>query len=287
MTLFLQQLMNGVMLGSIYSLVAIGLTLIFGILFVPHFALGHKAMLAAYFTFFLVTLLGMNYWLATGVSMVLLAGIGVLVWRLIFYPIRNAPHINGFISAFGALMFLESLALILWGATFRQIPISYGDQVIKILGVSITVQRALVVGVAVAIMIALHFFLKKTLLGSAIRAVAQNREGALLVGIKVNRVSSITMALGSALAALAGSLIGPISLVYPTMAHSTILKAFVVIILGGMGSVGGAILGGFLLGITESLGGGYISSDYKDLFAFAVLVIVLTIRPTGIFGRAL
>lgn len=279
--------MNGIMLGSIYSLVAIGLTLIFGILFVPHFALGHKAMIGAYFTFFLVTLFKVNYWFATGISMALLAIIGVFVWRIVFYPIRDAPHINGFISAFGALMFLESLALILWGATFRQIPTPYGDKIVTVSGVSVTVQRLLVVFVSVGIIIALHFFLKKTLLGSAIRAVAQNREGAMLVGIKVNRISSITMAIGSGLAALAGSLIGPISLVYPTMAHSTILKAFVIIILGGMGSVGGAILGGFLLGVAESLGGGFISTDYKDLFAFAALVIILTIKPTGFFGRAL
>jgi branched-chain amino acid transport system permease protein len=287
MTFFLQQLVNGVMLGSIYSLVAIGLTLIFGILFIPHFALGHKAMIAAYFTFFLVQLLHLNYWVATLGSMFLLAIIGILVWKLVFYPIRDAPHINGFISAFGTLMFLESLALILWGASFRQIPSPYGDRVISILGAMVTVQRALVVAAAVVTIIGLHFFLKRTLLGAAIRAVAQNREGAMLVGIRVDRISSITMAVGSALAALAGSLIGPISLVYPTMGNAVILKAFVVIILGGMGSVGGAILGGFLLGIVESLGGGYISTDYKDLFAFGALVTVLTIRPTGISGRAI
>jgi branched-chain amino acid transport system permease protein len=287
MTLFLQQLVNGMMLGSIYSLVAIGLTLIYGILIIPDFALGHKLMIGAYFTFFLVTLFGCNYWLATGISMCLLAIVGVLLWRIVFHPIRNAPHINGFISAFGVLMFLESLALILWGANFRQIPTPYIGKVINVLGVFLTVQRTLVVGVYVVVIIAIHFFLKRTLLGSAIRAVAQNREGALLVGIKVNRISAITMAVGTALAALAGSLIGPISMVYPTMGNSTILKAFAIIILGGMGSVAGAILGGFLLGIAESLGGGYISTAYKDLFAFGTLVIVLTIKPTGIFGRAL
>ena len=179
---------------------------------------------------------------------------------------------------------MESLALIVWGADFRRFPAVY-DRPIHVMGVSITLQRLLVIVAAALFIILLQLFIKRTWLGATIEAVAQNPEGAQLVGISIDRVSSLTFGIGTALAAAAATLIAPIFLVYPTMGSMPNLKAFVVIIIGGMGSIPGAVIGGFMLGLIESLGGGYISTDYKDLFAFGALVTFLTVRPLGLFGK--
>ena len=284
MLLFFQQLINGIMLGAVYSLVALGLTLIYGILHIPNFAHGHKYMWGAFTSLFLVVNFHTNYWVSLFIAMVVLGLVGAGVERLVYRPLRNAPHVNSFIAAIGLLLFLESLSLIFWGADFRRFPSLY-DKPIHLLGIAITLQRLLVIVAAALFIILLQVFIKRTWLGATIEAVAQNPEGAQLVGISIDRVSSLTFGIGTALAAGAATLIAPIFLVYPTMGAMPNLKAFVVIIIGGMGSIPGAVLGGFMLGLIEALGGGYISTDYKDLFAFGALVTFLTLRPTGLFGK--
>jgi branched-chain amino acid transport system permease protein len=284
--LFLQQVANGIMIGGIYGLMALGLTLIYGVLYIPNFALGHQAMIAAYVTFFLVAIYHVNYFLAILVAMAAVAVLGMVMERLAFRPLKDAPHVNGFIVAFGLLFVLESGALIAWGATYRKIDTVYDRTILTVLGTRLPLQRVLVVVAVVVIIVAMQLFLKRTMAGAALRAVSQQREAALLVGIDVDRVSALTMAVGSALGAAAGGLIGPIILVFPTMGSLMIVKAFVIIILGGMGSVVGAIVGGFMLGLVESLAAGFISPSFKDLYAFLFLVIILTVRPTGLFGRA-
>jgi len=284
MVLFFQQLVNGIMLGAAYSLVALGLTLIYGILHIPNFAHGHKYMWAAFTSLFLVVNFHTNYWVSLVIAMVVLGFVGAGVERLVYRPLRNAPHVNSFIAAIGLLLFLESLSLIFWGADFRRFPTLY-DKPIHIFGVAITLQRLLVIVAAALFIILLQVFIKRTWLGATIEAVAQDPEGAQLVGISIDRVSSLTFGIGTALAAAAATLIAPVFLVYPTMGSMPNLKAFVVIIIGGMGSIPGAVIGGLMLGLMEALGGGYISTDYKDLFAFGALVTFLTFRPTGLFGK--
>jgi branched-chain amino acid transport system permease protein len=284
MVLFFQQLVNGIMLGAAYSLVALGLTLIYGILHIPNFAHGHKYMWAAFTSLFLVVNFHTNYWVSLVIAMVVLGFVGAGVERLVYRPLRNAPHVNSFIAAIGLLLFLESLSLIFWGADFRRFPTLY-DKPLHIFGVAITLQRLLVIVGAALFIILLQVFIKRTWLGATIEAVAQNPEGAQLVGISIDRVSSLTFGIGTAMAAAAATLIAPIFLVYPTMGAMPNLKAFVVIIIGGMGSIPGAVIGGFMLGLIEALGGGYISTDYKDLFAFGALVTFLTLRPMGLFGK--
>jgi len=284
MVLFFQQLVNGIMLGAAYSLVALGLTLIYGILHIPNFAHGHKYMWAAFTSLFLVVNFHTNYWVSLVIAMVVLGFVGAGVERLVYRPLRNAPHVNSFIAAIGLLLFLESLSLIFWGADFRRFPTLY-DKPIHIFGVAITLQRLLVIIAAALFIILLQVFIKRTWLGATIEAVAQNPEGAQLVGISIDRVSSLTFGIGTSLAAAAATLIAPIFLVYPTMGAMPNLKAFVVIIIGGMGSIPGAVIGGLMLGLMEALGGGYISTDYKDLFAFGALVTFLTLRPMGLFGK--
>ena len=274
------------MIGSIYALLAMGVAMIYGVMNVPDFALGAKAMLGGYVAFFLTASFHQTYGVALAGSIVALAVLGVGVERWIFRPLAGAPAINGFISAFGLLLVFENFALVAFGSSYRRILSPFDRQVVHVFGASLTMQRLLVVVVAIAAMAGLHLFLKFTTIGTAIRAVAQNRRGALLCGIHTERIGAVIMAIGSALAGVSGALIGPIAMVYPSMGETLIVKAFVITILGGMGSIVGAIVGGYMLGLIEALGAMYISVDYKDAFAFVLLILVLAIRPQGLFGKA-
>jgi branched-chain amino acid transport system permease protein len=283
MALFIQQVLNGIMLGSVYSLVALGLTLEYGILHIPNFAHGALYMAGAYFTFLLATNLGLNFWLAMIIAMAALALIGVLVERVVYRPLMLESPLSSFIAAIGLIFIFVDGALNIFGPDFKRFPPIHTD-VFQFLGVTITLQRIIIVVVTVILIVLLHLFIKKTTVGATIEATAQDREGAQLMGISVNRVRMIVFALGTALASAAAALVAPIHLVYPGMGGPVILKAFVIIILGGMGSIPGAIIGGFMLGVVESLSGGYISTSYNEVFSFGVLVTVLAIRPTGLFG---
>lgn len=284
MELFFQQVLNGLTLGGIYSLVALGLTLVYGILHVPNFAHGAFYMAGAYAAFYLVSAQGWGYWAAMAGAAVVVALISVLAERLVFHPLRHAPGLHHMIAAIGLLLFLEAGAQAVWGADFHRLETPYGN-VVEFAGLIAPMQRLLIIGAAFALMVALHLFLKKTVLGSTIIAMAQNREGAALVGIDANKVAMLTFAISGALAAVAAALYAPINLIYPAMGHLVITKAFVIIILGGMGSVPGAIVGGLIIGFAESFGAFYISPDYKDIIAFALLVVILSFRPQGLFTK--
>ncbi len=284
MELFLQQLFNGVMFGSTYAIVALGLTLVMGILNIPNFAHGHLYMIGGYITFFFMASVGFGYWLALLFSVAALGMIGALMERFVYRPLNDQPHINAFIAAIGSLLFLEALALVVWGSQGLRIPNPH-PQIFEVGGITMSLQRLLVIFGAVALIMALHLFMKKTIVGTTIEAVAQNREGAMLTGINVNRVSAMTFAISAGTAAVAASFLTPIFMLSPSMGAILGMKAFVIVILGGMGSIPGAILGGYILGLIEALGGGYISAAYKDVFAFGALVLILSIKPTGLFGR--
>jgi branched-chain amino acid transport system permease protein len=282
--LFLQQVLNGLTLGSIYGLVALGLTLVYGILHVPNFAHGALYMVGAYVCYFTMADLGLNYWVAIAAAAVVVAAMSVICERLVFHPLRNAPPIHDKIAAIGILLFLEAVVQMYWGADFRRIASPY-NQILQIGGLTLPAQRLLIIVGAFSLMGALHLYLKKTMTGATIVAMAQNREGAFLVGIDANRVAMMTFAIAGALAAVAAGLFAPINLVYPAMGHLVLLKAFVIILLGGMGSIPGAIIGGLIIGFSEALGGFYLSSTYKDVIAFVLLVVILSIKPTGLFTK--
>jgi branched-chain amino acid transport system permease protein len=285
MELFAQQVLNGLVTGSVYSLVALGLTLIYGTMQIPNFAHGQLFMLGAYLAYVLVTRAGLHYWGAVAVAVAALAVIGVVIERLVFRPLRHAPHVNSMIAALGLMLFLEAVAQYIWGEEFRHMESPYGG-VVAIFGLLVTSHRLVLLGAAAVLMTTLLLFLTRTTAGSAIRATAQNSEGALLVGIDTDRIAMATFAISAALAAMAGALIAPISLVYPSMGAMITLKAFVIVVLGGMGSVPGALAGGYLLALAESLGGTYVSATYQDLVAFVVLAFVFTFKPTGLFREA-
>lgn len=284
MELFFQQVLNGLTLGGIYSLVALGLTLVYGILHVPNFAHGAFYMAGAYAAFYLISVQGFNYWAAMAGAAVVVALIAVLAERLVFHPLRNAPGLHHMIAAIGLLLFLEAGAQAVWGADFHRMDTPYGN-VVEFAGLIAPQQRLLIIAAAFGLMVALHLFLKKTVTGSTIIAMAQDRAGAALVGIDANKVAMLTFAISGALAAVAAALYAPINLIYPAMGHLVITKAFVIIILGGMGSVPGAIVGGLIIGFAESFGAFYLSPDYKDIIAFAMLVVILSFRPQGLFTK--
>ena len=285
MELFALQVLNGLVTGSVYSLVALGLTLIYGTMQVPNFAHGHLYMLGAYVTFSLVAFAGLHYWTATVAAMIVLAIVGLALERVVFRPLRHAPHLNSMIAAVGVMLCIEGIAQRVWGEDFRRMTSPY-DTVVSLGGLSVSAHRLILVAAAALVMTSLLLFLTRTSAGFAIRATAQDREGALLVGIDIDRVTMGTFALSAAIASIAGSLIAPISLIYPAMGALVTLKAFAIVVLGGMGSVTGALAGGYLLALAESLGGTYVSADYQDLVAFVVLVLVFAFRPSGLFREA-
>ena len=284
MTTFLQQLVNALALGGVYALVALGLTLVYGVMRVPNFAHGGLYMLGGYFAYASLTGLGAPYLLAMLISAVVVALIAALMERLIFFPLRNAPHVHPMIAALGVLFFMEAAVQLIWGADFKTIkePV---EGTLNLGGVVITWQRLIVLLASVVAMLGLNFFLKRTTTGATIEALSQNREGARLVGINTGRVGMLTFALSGALAAVAACLIAPINAVTPSMGEVMNLKVFAIIILGGMGSVPGAIVGALLLAFAEVFGGLYISLDFADVIGFAMLVLVLAIRPQGLFRK--
>jgi branched-chain amino acid transport system permease protein len=282
--LILQQVLNGLTLGGVYSLVALGLTLVYGILHIPNFAHGAFYMAGAFVAFYLMSAWGLTYWIAMAGAAATVALLAMIAERLVFHPLRHAPGLHHMIAAIGILLFLESGAQSLWGAEFHRMPTPFTG-ILSFAGLVLPSQRLLIIVAAFALVAALHLFLKKTLTGATIMAMAQNRDGAALMGIDPSRVTIMTFAISGVLAAVAAVLYAPINLVYPAMGHLVITKAFVIIVLGGMGSVPGAIVGGLIIGFAEAFGAFYISTDYKDIIAFVLLVVILSIRPEGLFTK--
>jgi branched-chain amino acid transport system permease protein len=282
LSFFFNQVVVGIQLGSQYVLVALGLTLIFGILDISHFAHGHMYMIGAYLLYIVMVLGGINYWVALIICMAALALGGVVIERVVYRPLQGKPHINSFIAAIGLILFLETLVRgIKSSALSVPKPI---DRTVDFLGITMEAQRIIVIIGAIVFIVLLQLFIKKTRLGTAIEAMAQDREGAALVGISVSRMSALTFAVATALAAAAAVLMAPLAFIAPEMGSVLVLKAFVIVVIGGLGSIKRAIVGGYLLGVLEALSIAYISSAYKDVFAFGVLIIILAIRPTGLFG---
>ncbi len=269
------------MTGSIYALVGLGLTMTFGLLDILNFAHGQMLMLGAYGTFFLVRA-GVPFLPAMVIAMGGVALLGVIVERVFFRPVRATP-VNGLIVSIGLIAVIENVALVAWGADPKDIQPSLVGAV-QVGGVSVILQRLLVLGITVVLIVLFSVFLRSSTLGKWIRATAQNREAAALMGIPTDRVVSVSFALGSALAAASGALLATLFPFDPFVGEVPVLKGFIVIILGGLGSPAGAILGGFALGISEALGAGLIASAFRDGFGFAILILALLWRPQGLMA---
>jgi branched-chain amino acid transport system permease protein len=279
-----QQIVNGLALGSSYALVALGLTLVFGVLRIPNFPHGEFYMLGASFNYVLVGL-GVNFWVATALAAVAVVVVGILVDQIAFKPIDTGGNLALMISALAMSTLLQQAATIVWGSEPHTTAMPFSG-VIRTAWFDIGLYQILILGATLACWLAVWLTLNRSRLGLAIRAMAQNRAAAQLMGIELNRVRIATFAIGAVIGGIAGALLGASFPIYPTMGVNPVLKAFVILVIGGVGNLWGAIVGGFALGIIEILVAGYISSELQDIGTFAVLVLVLIVRPNGLFGRA-
>jgi branched-chain amino acid transport system permease protein len=264
---------------------ASGLTLILGVLGVPNFAHGHLYMIGAYITFYMVVSLFVNYWLSLVLAVMGMGIIGFFIERIIFRPMQKAPEENLFVAAVGLLMVLEGIALYFFGAHIRWLETPYTRKVLTFLGLALQSQRLIIIVGTMIVMAALQLFVKKTTIGATLEAAAQNREGAMLCGIKVGWVAALAFAIGTSLAGVAGALVGPSVQIMPTMGMGPLLIALSTVIFGGLGSIPGAMIGSLVMGLVESLGSGYVSATYSWVFIFGIMILVLLFRPTGLLGR--
>ncbi|MBQ7497703.1 MAG: branched-chain amino acid ABC transporter permease [Selenomonas sp.] len=282
----LQQLVNGISLGSIYALIALGYTMIYGIIKLINFAHGDIYMVGAYIGFFAITQAGLSIVPALLVSLATTALLGMLVEKLAYKPLRHAPRLSVLITAIGVSFFLEYASMYFVSPTPRTFPAVMDSVAINIGGLVINGQQMLILGITFVLMVILTYIVKFTNTGKAMRAASFDTETAQLMGINSDRIISITFGIGSALAAVAGVLVGIYyNSIDPLMGIMPGLKAFVAAVLGGIGILPGAVVGGIILGVVEAFVSGFISSTFRDAAAFAILIIVLLVRPTGIFGK--
>jgi len=279
----LQQVLNVLVLGSIYCLVASGLTLVYGIMRVPNFAQGNLYMAGAYVVFLLGSLFRIDYWFVFLATILIMGAVGLVIERLCFRPVRNAPHVNSFVIALGVLMAIEGLIVILFGADYKEVEPPW-KRTVDLYGVTISGQRLLVIWGTILVMAILQFFIKKTKSGMSLDAMSQNRELALMVGVNVNRMSLLAFVISTGLAGVAGVLMAPVSFVYSAMGMTPLLIAFAAVIFGGMGNLSGAVLGSFIMAGAQVFSTQYFSSVFSDIAIFGIMIAVLLFRPTGILG---
>lgn len=292
-----QQIINGLTLGGVYALIALGYTMVYGILELINFAHGEIYMLGAYtgiIFFGLFTAIGLtSYSLPLSIVLTLILSIifcssyGFTIEKIAYKPLRKAPRLSPLISAIGVSIFLQNYVMLTQGATDRVFPHLFGAAGFDFIGARVTYLQSFIIAISALLMLSLHFFVARTMIGKAMRAVAQDRVMASLVGINIDTVISTTFVIGSGLAAIAGMMVAMYyGLVNYSIGYIAGIKAFTAAVLGGIGSIPGAMFGGIVLGLVEAMGAAYISSEYKDAYAFVILIIILLIKPAGLFGKS-
>ncbi|HUO78017.1 MAG TPA: branched-chain amino acid ABC transporter permease [Thermodesulfovibrionales bacterium] len=294
--MFFQQLINGLTVGGVYALIALGYTMVYGILELINFAHGEIYMLGAYlgiifFGFFTASGLTsfsllLSLLLTFAMAVIFCSAYGFTMEKIAYRPLRNAPRLSPLISAIGVSIFLQNYVMLTQGATDKVFPHLFGTSGFTLFNARVTHLQTAIVLVSLFLMVSLHLFITKTKMGKAMRAVAQDKAMASLLGINIDSIISLTFIIGSGLAAIAGIMIALYyGLVNYSIGYIAGIKAFTAAVLGGIGSIPGAMFGGLFLGFVESMGASYISSEYKDAYAFLVLIVVLLIKPSGIFGK--
>ena len=284
MNAILQSIVSGILVGGIYALISIGLTLIFGIVRIVNFAHGEFLMLGMYFTYFVFTYLGIDPYLAILLVVPLMFFLGAITHKLVIKPVLRGTSMQHILVTVGLMFFFQNIALLLWTADYRTVRTDLSSQVLRFGNINIGMPRLLAFLVAIAVTIGIYLFLKHTYLGKAIRAVSMDRQGAMLMGINIDFIYTFAFALGIALVGLAAAMMSPIYYVFPTVGPMFEVVAFVVVVLGGLGNFTGALLGGLLIGLVESFSGFFIAPALKEAIYFAIFIVVLAIKPSGLFG---
>jgi branched-chain amino acid transport system permease protein len=283
MELVSQLSINGLTLGLSYVLMALGLTIIFSIMGIVNFAHGEFYMLGAFAIFVTVTTLYGNFFLGLLCAIVALGVIGILAERIVFRKF-SGQHLNGLVASLGLSILLQNAALLIWGGDDQAVASPFRGKIVEIWGIITSVERLMVAGASIIALLLVYYFITYTKLGQAMRAMSQDKEAAALQGIPINRISSMSFALGCILAGMAGALLAPIYYVSPFIGAGPVLKAFVVIVLGGLGSIFGAVVGGLILGMIDSVSV-YFWGTLGDLVGFVILISFIMFRPTGLFGN--
>jgi branched-chain amino acid transport system permease protein len=282
--LFVQVLLNGLTIGALYVMMALGFTLIFGILRIVNFAHGEFYMLGAFLVYMLYGVWDVvGYLPAVAISALIIALLGFVFEKLVFRPIRE-KELPVLITAFAVSIGLQQIAALIWGTEDLSIPAPYIGA-LRFKGLILPVDRVMVVGYTLIILVAFYLFLKKTKIGLAMEAVVQDKEAAQIQGIKVNTIYGISFGIATLLAGAAGGLVGPIFALSPYMGLTPLMKAFMAVVLGGLGSVTGAVVGGLLIGISESFLSTYFGGAFAAIMTFVVIMIMLIFKPSGLFGR--
>ena len=281
----LQHGLNALMLGGTYALLGIGLTLIFGIMKVVNFTHGELYAFGAYMMYALVMMLGVNFFVALPLAIALGIALGALLELLLLRGLRTADIDTTMLVMIGAWIALQNAEQLAWSGVAKSINNPFPAAPLVIGSVSVAWNRIFVLVVALALIAVTYALINHTKLGRAMRATFQDRDTAALMGVQIGSIHTATFALGSGLAAAAGALLGPVFVAYPSMGDLAAAKAFAIVILGGLGSIPGATIGGFILALVEELGAGYISSGYRDAMGFVLIIIILLFRPTGLFAR--
>ena len=279
-------MVNALNLGAMYSLLAIGYTMVYGIIKLINFAHGEIFMCGAFFTWWFMTSFAVPFPIAALMGIMLSTVLGIGVERIAYRPLRNAPRFAVIISVLGMSIFLQNMARIIWGAESQTFEVDFEVAPIIIGNVVIPIKKVFILATSFVLMFFLGLYVKKTFIGKAMRATAADPEAAEMMGININAVIVLTFAIGSAMGAVAGILFAiNYNSIDPFMGFNAGLKAFTAAVLGGIGNIYGAMIGGILLGLFEGIGAGYISSMYRDAFAFGVLIMVLIFRPEGLLGE--
>ena len=284
METFVQSLVSGILTGSLYAMIGVGLTVIFGVMRIINMAHGDMVMFGMYGAFLSVAFLKIDPFLSILLWIPIAFLVGVFIYRFLLKNIVPAGELNTLLYTAGLSLFIANFILLVASGDYRTIKLKYAIMPLRPFGIAVPIPLAIAFGMAILITIALYWFLVRTDTGRAIRATSQEPEAAALMGVNVDRMAVITFGLGTALACGAGVLLAPSLYLYPTVGEILVAKCFVIVVLGGLGSVPGAIAGGLLLGVVESLGAVYVSVPYKDAIGFVIFLLVLLFRPSGLFG---
>ncbi|WP_245938261.1 branched-chain amino acid ABC transporter permease [Tissierella praeacuta] len=284
----MEQLSNGIALGSIYALTAIGFTMVYGIIRLINFAHGDVYMIGAFLTYTGLTIFNMSIMLAFLFGMIGASIFGILIAKFAYSPVFKAPKINLFLSAVGVGIFLENFAMLIWGPETQSFPTVINNKIFSFMGIRVNTIQLIILGTTIVLVAVLTYIVQYTRIGRAMRCVSQDMDVSRLMGINTNKVVYFTFALGSSLGAAAGTLVAIYyKAAYPMMGYVPGLKAFIAAVIGGIGSIPGAMLGGLIMGVSESLGAAYISSGYRDAIAFIILIIILILKPDGLLGKGI